>query len=117
MNDIEFGSSINSEKLSASLNIFYMIFDNEIVANGKVDIYGQPITGNISQTLHRGIELAVNLRLTEGISAYVNATFSRNEIKDGKYYINSADVIDLSGNRISGFPGFPCKLWCYIQQR
>lgn len=106
MNDIEFGSSLNTKNLRASLNIFYMIFDNEIVANGKVDIYGQPITGNISQTLHRGIELSINYKLNEGISAYVNATFSRNEIKNGQYYINSTDVIDLSGNRISGFPDF-----------
>ena len=106
MNDIEFGSSINSKNLNISLNIFYMIFDNEIVANGKVDIYGQPITGNISQTLHRGIELSINYKFNDGISAYLNTTFSRNEIKNGKYYINSTDVIDLSGNRISGFPDF-----------
>jgi iron complex outermembrane receptor protein len=83
-----------------------MIFDNEIVKNGKVDIYGQPITGNVPQTLHRGVEFSVNLKLNEGISVFGNATYSKNEIKDGKYYINATDIIDLSSNRISGFPDF-----------
>jgi iron complex outermembrane receptor protein len=106
MNDIEFGSSINSRNLNISLNMFYMIFDNEIVKNGKVDIYGQPITGNVPQTLHRGVEFSVNLKLNEGISVFGNATYSKNEIKDGKYYINATDIIDLSSNRISGFPDF-----------
>ena len=106
MNDIEFGTSINSENLSASLNIFYMIFDNEIVANGKVDIFGQPITGNVPQTLHRGIELSANVKVNDGISAFANATFSKNIIKEGKYYISASEVIDLSGNSISGFPDF-----------
>ena len=106
MNDIEFGSSFNSGNISATLNIFYMIFDNEIVKNGKVDIYGQPITGNVSQTLHRGAELSINLKLDEGVSIYANATYSKNEIKDGKHYLHATDAIDLSGNRISGFPDF-----------
>ncbi len=110
MNDIEFGASLNTNNISATLNLFYMIFDNEIVKNGKVDIYGQPITGNVSQTLHRGIELSINLKLNEGISIYANATYSKNEIKDGKYYLNAADVINLSGNRISGFPDFLANL-------
>ncbi len=106
MNDIEFGTSFNKENFTAALNLFYMIFDNEIVKNGKVDIFGQPITGNISQTLHRGVELSLNLKLPEGFSAYLNATYSKNEIKNGRYYIDAKNSIDLSGNEISGFPDF-----------
>lgn len=106
MNDIEFGTAINNDNLSASVNVFYMIFDNEIVKNGKVDLYGQPITGNVARTLHRGIELSANLKLIDGISIYANATYSKNEIREGKNYLGGTDVIDLSGNRISGFPDF-----------
>jgi len=106
MNDIELGASINKRNFSASLNLFYMIFDNEIVKNGKVDIYGQPITGNVAQTLHRGIELSGNMKIIDEISFYANATYSRNEIKEGKYFLGGNKVIDLSGNRISGFPDF-----------
>jgi len=106
MNDIELGASINKNNFSASLNLFYMIFDNEIVKNGKVDIYGQPITGNVARTLHRGIELSANIKIIDEISFYTNATYSRNEIKEGKYFLGGNKVIDLSGNRISGFPDF-----------
>ncbi len=106
MNDIELGTSLNIKNITTTLNLFYMIFNNEIVANGKVDIYGQPITGNISQTLHRGIELSISIKIIDGVSAYLNATYSKNEIKDGIYYISSSEVIDLSGNKIGGFPDF-----------
>src|SRR5690606_19378998 len=46
MNDIEIGTSFNSKNVSVSLNVFYMLFNDEIVANGQVDRFGQPITGN-----------------------------------------------------------------------
>ncbi len=106
MNDIEFGTSFNKKNFNVSLNLFYMIFDNEIVKNGKVDIYGQPITGNVPQTLHRGVELSLNIILPEGFSVYANAAYSKNEIKEGRYYIDAKSSIDLSGNEISGFPDF-----------
>ncbi|MBZ0200234.1 MAG: TonB-dependent receptor, partial [Ignavibacteriaceae bacterium] len=31
-------------------------------------------------------------------------TYSSNIIKDGKFYLGAANLIDLSGNKISGFP-------------
>ncbi len=40
-----------------------MIFDNEIVKNGQVDRFGQPITGNVDQTIHKGIELSGNANI------------------------------------------------------
>ena len=35
-----------------------MLFENEIVKNGKVDRFGQPITGNVDQTTHTGVEIS-----------------------------------------------------------
>jgi len=106
MNDFEIGSSYNQRNLSVSLNLFYMIFDDEIVKNGKLDRFGQPITGNVDRTIHSGVEVSGNYKLVCGFEAFANATYSRNEIKDGRFYMDADNSIDLGGNRISGFPDF-----------
>lgn len=104
MNDIEFGFAYNEEKFSASVNFYYMIFNDEIVKKGQVDRFGQPITGNVDETVHSGIELQAIAKLTDEVDIFGNVTLSNNEIKKGKYYLSANDFIELNGNSISGFP-------------
>lgn len=104
MNDFEIGSSLTSDNFSFSANIFYMLFKNEIVKNGKLDRFGQPITGNVDQTSHAGIELTGAINLTDNIKFIGNFTYSKNKIDKGNYFISQNETIDLSNNKISGFP-------------
>mgnify|MGYP005848905257 FL=1 len=104
MNDIEIGFAYNDQKLSASINFYYMIFNDEIVKKGQVDRFGQPITGNVDETVHSGIELQAIAKLTDEVNIFGNVTLSNNEIKKGKYYLSANDFIELNGNSISGFP-------------
>ena len=106
MNDIELGYSIIEKNFNISLNFYNMIFDNEIVNNGKLDIFGQPVTGNMSSTIHRGLEISGILMLPLHLSLISNFTFSKNFVNKGTYYIDQNNFIDLSGNRIGGFPDF-----------
>ncbi|MCL5028843.1 MAG: TonB-dependent receptor [Bacteroidetes bacterium] len=106
MNDFELGTSFIDKEFNASLNLYYMLFQNEIVDNGKVDIYGQPIIGNMKSTVHAGIEFSSNLHLTKQVSLYLNATLSSNKILNGTYFIDAVRYIDLNGNSINGFPNF-----------
>jgi iron complex outermembrane receptor protein len=106
MNDFEVGGYIQNHNFSLSVNLFYMLFDNEIVKNGKLDRFGQPITGNMESTVHQGMELSASLNLLNGLEVYSNASLSKNIIKRGKYFVNAQTSFDLSGNRISGFPDF-----------
>ncbi len=88
------------------LNFYNMIFDNEIVNNGKLDIFGQPVTGNMNSTIHRGIEISGSVKLPLNLSLLSNITFSKNYVNNGTYYIDQNNQIDLSGNWIGGFPDF-----------
>ena len=106
MNDFELGSSFNAGKVNLTLNLFYMLFDNEIVKNGQVDRFGQPVTGNVNNTIHTGIEFSGVFILVSGLQLTGNATFSKNKIKEGREYLGTDESLDLSGNRISGFPDF-----------
>lgn len=106
MNDFELGTSFSTKMINVSLNIFYMLFNDEIVANGQVDLYGQPITGNVDRTVHQGIELSVVAKPIEQIELFGNTTYSKNTIDKGKFFIDANNSIDLSSNRLSGFPDF-----------
>ena len=106
MNDLELGLSHQSENVILNLNLFYMLFENEIVKNGKVDRFGQPINGNVNRTTHTGLELSFIYKPINEFELYGNASYSRNTISDGKHYLSETESIDISGNKISGFPEF-----------
>lgn len=104
MNDLELGLSHQSNNLTINLNLYYMLFENEIVKNGKVDRFGQPITGNVNRTTHTGIEFSFILKPFDYLEIFGNASYSRNTISEGKHYLSENELIDISGNKISGFP-------------
>jgi iron complex outermembrane recepter protein len=109
MNDFEAGISFNKENTFASLNLFYMLFDDEIVKKGQLDRFGQPITGNMDRTLHYGIEAEFNSRITDGFDFVINGSISKNKIDKGVAYFTedlTQYKFDLSGNQISGFPNY-----------
>lgn len=110
MNDIEIGTFFSDNNFSLNLNLFYMLFKDEIIKNGKVDRFGQPITGNVDQTTHVGIELAASFKLFNTVEIFGNASYSKNKISNGKYFINDTTAIDISENSISGFPEFLSNL-------
>ncbi len=106
MNDFELGTSFANDFLVLNLNLYYMLFENEIVKNGKVDRFGQPITGNVDQTTHIGAEVSAVFKLFNGLEIFGNASYSKNKITTGKYFISDTESIDISDNSISGFPEF-----------
>lgn len=107
MNDFELGASLNDKNYAFTLNFFYMLFNDEIVKKGQVDRFGQPITGNVDKTVHLGAELSAIVKLfNDKIELFGNVTISRNTIEEGKFFIDADNFINLSGNRISGFPDF-----------
>jgi iron complex outermembrane receptor protein len=105
--DIEFGSAYRDKEVKLSWNFFWMEFCNELVENGQVDIFGQPITGNAERTRHLGVEVdgAWNIHNT----FHSRYTISGNFSLFGNRLIRSSVVdngspVTLDGNPISGFP-------------
>jgi iron complex outermembrane receptor protein len=117
MNDFEIGASLNRENYSLTINLFYMLFNDEIVKDGQVDRFGQPTTGNVDKSVHTGVELSAILKLWQNrFEIFGNATVSRNTIEEGKFFLDSENYIDLSGNRITGFPDFLANFGVVFQQ-
>jgi len=104
MNAAEFGGSWSGEELSFTLNAYIMQFENEIVKSGRLDRFGQPVTGNAENTLHRGIELSVRWRPIEALDVAGNATVSRNTFTRHTEFASDGSGVVLDGKRIAGFP-------------
>jgi iron complex outermembrane receptor protein len=115
MNDFEIGASLNDEDYVVTLNLFYMLFNDEIVKDGGVDRFGQPTTGNADETVHLGAELSGIVQLFDDkFEIFGNATVSKSTVEEGstiiKYKVTDSTTaiteLKLDGNRISGFPDF-----------
>ncbi len=107
MNDIELGARYGNKLFSINTNLFYMLFNDEIVKKGQLDRFGQPITGNIDKTIHSGIEIEGSAKLTDNFDFIFNTTYSKNYISKGATFIsydNNSVKIDLANNKIAGFP-------------
>lgn len=107
MNSLDIGLNSEGNNFTASTDFFYMLFDNEIVKKGQVDRFGQPITGNIDRSVHTGLESSLALKFTKCFKLIANGSYSKNYISNGRTFKNfngKSVALDLSGNRISGFP-------------
>jgi iron complex outermembrane recepter protein len=110
LTDIEFGTGFNSANFVLNVNAFYMTFNDEIVKNGQLDRFGQPITGNADQTHHQGIELQMAAQLAKKFSINANATFSDNELTRHSVFNSAGQLQKLDGNPIAGFPNSMANL-------
>ncbi|GAB6281503.1 MAG: hypothetical protein STSR0008_02430 [Ignavibacterium sp.] len=115
MNSFDLGYIFNSQSISFAGNLFLMLFNDELVKNGQLDIFGQPIMGNAERTIHTGIELSGSINLMKELKIIFNATYSKNYFDKGNTFISytnpitqtdTVGIIDLSKNSISGFPEF-----------
>lgn len=109
LNDFEMGYGYHSAQLSLGVSAYWMEFYDELISNGLLDKYGQPIAGNAKRTRHVGLELESNWAVNQNISLYGNFTLSRNRLINFTAYSDAdgnpvAAGILLDGNRISGFP-------------
>lgn len=104
LNDYELGMGYRTERLHLAANFFYMDFKDEIIKSGRLDRFGQPVTGNASRTLHAGIELQAALQLTHGLHASGNLMLAQNELQDYVSYACGENAQNLAGNPIAGFP-------------
>ena len=111
--DIELGAGYRTSDIQLTASTYWMEFSDELVKSGKIDIFGQPITGNADLTRHIGLELEGNFKVSP-FTVNGNVTFSHNVLVKHRTFIEQTDTsgnsffgpVDLDGNPIAGFPDF-----------
>ena len=85
--DYELGYSFNSRIFSAGVNLYYMDYKDQLVVTGQLSDTGNPLSVNVPKSYRMGIELQTSLTPCEWFDWQLNATLSRNRIKDFTEYI------------------------------
>ena len=76
----EVGMTINHAWIQASLNGFYMYFQNQIAATGMLNVYGSTINSNVGESFRAGIELDYHLKIHPKLKLVGTSAISQNKI-------------------------------------
>ncbi len=89
--DIEAGYEINKKKWSAGVNLYYMMYKDQLVLTGKINDVGAYTRTNVPNSFRHGIELQAGFVPAYWIRLNANATFSENKVVDFTEYIDNYD--------------------------
>lgn len=85
--DYELGYSYTTSLFSLSAHLYYMDYKDQLVVTGQLSDTGNPLSVNVPDSYRMGIELQGALRPVSWFDWQINATLSRNRIKDFVEYI------------------------------
>ena len=78
--DTELGYKLRNEKSSFSVNLYSMIYRDQLVPTGELSDVGYSIMTNVDRSYRLGAELTAALRPLQFMDWNVNVTLSRNKI-------------------------------------
>ncbi len=82
LNDIELGFRSISQHLSFEANLYYMLYDDQLVLTGAVNDVGGGVRTNVDKSFRRGIELSLNWAPSPKWRWSPNLTLSQNRISE-----------------------------------
>ena len=80
--DFELGYTYSTPKLSLGVNLYYMLYHNQLVATGMVNDGDDALNTNVDKSFRRGVELMASWSVAKWLTLSANATLSENKIKD-----------------------------------
>ena len=95
--DWEVGYELRSGCFVAGVNCYYMKYKDQLVLNGKINEIGELMAENVPDSYRMGVELTAGYRFTDWLRWDVNATLSRNRIKDYVGYVSDYDADTWDG--------------------
>ena len=99
--DYEAGYKLQTTKLAFTANAYYMDYQNQLVLTGQLNDVGAYNRVNIPVSYRAGIELEAGVRLAKQLRWNVNATFSRNKVKNFTQYLDNYDTGDQENRQYS----------------
>ena len=78
--DFELGAEYAGKKLYANVNLYYMLFKNELVLNGEFGLNGRPCHDNADKSYRRGIEAEVDWNFAKNLHVRGAASYSDNRV-------------------------------------
>ncbi len=87
----ETGYSVQASDFTAGANFYFMDYKNQLVLTGKINDVGAPVMENVDNSYRAGMELQGGWKISRLLLWNVNATFSRNKIKNYTEFVDNWD--------------------------
>jgi iron complex outermembrane receptor protein len=82
LKDFEAGYRISGDVFKGGINLFYMLYKNQLILTGALNDVGSATRMNVDNSYRAGIEFDGRVKITNQLSWAANATISTNKIKD-----------------------------------
>lgn len=106
LNDLEVGYKYQSPTFSAGANFYWMDYKDQFVLTGEINKIGEAITRNLPKSYRLGIELEAALKPVDWFRWDINATWSKNRVKDITVQLKDKSVEDLGNQSLAFSPDF-----------
>lgn len=90
--DYELGYNFRKEWFTAGVNLYYMVYTDQLVLNGKLNEIGEPMAENVKDSYRMGMEVSLGAQIVRWLRWDVNATWSKNRIKNYVGYVSDYDA-------------------------
>lgn len=105
--DVELGASLNKTDWSASVTLYQLEFNDELIPldGGRILDDGNFIRANADRSRHQGVELEARAMVTSGLELSGNVSLARHRFVDHEVYAYWVDdVINYEDNAIPRSP-------------
>ena len=96
MLDIEAGYNYNGKIFFAGINLYYMLYRDQLVQTGELSDTGELLSRNVAKSYRRGIELQLGVNATKWLLLGGNCALSQNHILG---YIDYIDGVAFERGR------------------
>lgn len=99
LHDFELGTEKTTATWSAGLNLYYMLYRNQLVLTGKINDVGAYTRTNIPNSYRMGIELQGSYKPMQWLQLSGNVALSENKMRNFTEFIDDYD----NGGQLSNF--------------
>ena len=92
--DYELGYRLGLNHMKLAATIYFMDYKDQLVLTGEINNTGAPIMTNVDDSYRAGIELETGINIKGRFFWDMNATFSRNRIREFTEYVDNWDYWD-----------------------
>jgi iron complex outermembrane receptor protein len=105
LDDFELGWRWKGENFTVNSNVYYMLYNDQLVLTGALDDTGSPLRTNSGKSYRLGLEIEATFKLSEQFTLRPNVAISTNKNKD---FVTSQDggLVNLGNTNISFSPDF-----------
>ncbi len=104
LNDLELGYNFQSTTFSAGANFYWMDYKDQFVLTGELNELGEAKTKNLGKSYRLGIELEAAWKPVNWFRWDINATFSKNRVKELPITLDDGSVAVLDDKPLSFSP-------------